>query len=133
MPNKVRSIFLLTLFTLVILFPGYSQNVRKKAGVKSFVLTETEHISNLEAMFKKCLSCGIANSGPVNEETPSSSTSEERADHGEESPIDEFALNGWMLQMSQQFVVLCFIYEQHMPPITVADIATPPPDCIFLS
>lgn len=130
MPNKGLSIFLLLLFSLVILFPGYSQNMRRKTGSKMMVLEDAQHIANLESMFKKCLSCGIANSGPVNEESPSSSSTEERADEGE-SPIDEFALTESHLHFDQQSVVLYFVYHRTIPPTAVADIATPPPDCIF--
>jgi hypothetical protein len=130
MPNRALSIFLLMLFSLVILFPGYSQNMRRKSDSKMLVLEDARHIANLQFMFKKCLSCGIANNGPVNEETPSSSTTEERAD-GAESPIDEFALNDSRIYFTQQCVLLFFVYKQHTPPHAVADIATPPPDCIF--
>jgi hypothetical protein len=130
MHNKALSIFLLMLFSLVILFPGYSQNVRPKADAEMAVLDEARHIANLESMFKKCLSCGIANNGPVNEEAPSSS-SEERADHGEESPIDDFALTDCHFHLNLKSTVLYFVYQQHMPSFAVADITTPPPDHSF--
>lgn len=122
------------LFMLVILFPGYSQNACKKTAAKSTVAllkTATERVTGLEAMFKKCLSCGVANNGPVTEETPSSSTSEERADHGVGASIDEYALSDCLIRFNLQYVVLCFMYEQRMPSITVVDITTPPPDSIL--
>jgi hypothetical protein len=127
MDKRALSIFLLLLFSLVIVFPGYSQNVRPKADVKIVVLDEARHIADLEAMFKKCLSCGIANNGPVNEEAPSSS-SEERADHGEETTIGDFALIDCRFFMNIQSVTLLFEYKQHAPIYTAADITTPPPD-----
>jgi hypothetical protein len=129
MLTQIRSVFLLMLFMLVILFPGYSQGVGKKADMRRAQLSTTEHTAGLEAMFRKCLSCGISNNaGPVNEEAPSSSSSEERADHGVQSPIDEFAITGNHIYVHEQSVVLWFMYERQMPPHAITDIPTPPPD-----
>jgi hypothetical protein len=127
MDKKVISVFLFTLFCIVIAFPGYGRGntVVLKSKVTQLCASSTHELT-MEGLMKKCLACGIS---VVEEERPVEESQSETED-GLTNTFEDFIV------VLAPFSIMATDKYKHITnhlidygTIHLRAIPTPPPEC----